>query len=195
MKLKNIMKMTLTGALLLLTLILTAEAQTPPKPKPAEASKPQAAAAPSKSGPDLTTESYGDWIMKCQTGADFKRCEVSQTILLQGQQAPIALIAVGREKASEPFRLVVQLPNNVTLQEPVKALLPGGEAAGDLRFTRCLPVGCFAEMTFNDAMLSKFKGQADPGAIKFKDGLGREISLPLSLRGFGPAVDALARNS
>jgi invasion protein IalB len=131
--------------------------------------------------------------MKCQAAADPKRCEVSQTILLQGQQAPIAQIAVGREKSSDPFRLVIQLPNNVTVQDSVKALLPGGEAAGDLRFTRCLPVGCFADMTLNDAVLAKFKAQGEPGSIKFKDGVGREISLPLSLRGFGPAVDALAR--
>jgi invasion protein IalB len=153
-----------------------------------------AAAVESKSGPDVTTESYGDWIMKCQAKATPKQCEVSQTIVVQGQQAPIALIAVGREKSADPFHLVVQLPNNVSLQGGVKALLHGGEVAGELHFTRCVPVGCFADMTLNDAVLAKLKAQAEPGELKFKDGLEREISLPLSLHGFGPAVEALTKS-
>jgi invasion protein IalB len=185
---------------------IAAYAQTPapaakPKPRPADAAPASpgahgsaAAAEQGKSGPDLTTETYGDWIMRCQANVTPKRCEVSQTIVLQGQQAPIALIAVGREKAGDPFRLVVQLPNNVFLQEGVKATLQGGETAGELRFTRCLPSGCFADMTLNDGALSKIKAQTEPGVIKFKDGLEREISLPLSLKGFGAAVDALAKS-
>lgn len=179
----------------------TAPVQAPPaKSKATEpySYQPQAQPAPAmpkeKTGPDLTTASYGDWVMKCQSNADPKRCEVSQTIVLQGQQAPIALIAIGREKWGDPFKLIVQLPNNVTLQNGVKATMKTGELAGELRFTRCLPIGCFADMTLNEPILSKLKAQSEPGAIKFKDGQEREISLPLSLHGFGSAVEALAKS-
>jgi invasion protein IalB len=185
-----------------------ANAQTEPKPPagagaPAPAKKPAVQVPPGQDGgqapgqnkgPDMTTETYGDWIMRCQTAAEGKRCEVSQSIVLQGQPNPIAQIAVGREKKSDPMRLVVQLPTNITFEGGVKTLLANGDSALDLSFKRCFPIGCFADAPLNDAVLSKLKAQTEPGSMKFKDGVEREISLPLSMRGFGTAVEALSRS-
>lgn len=145
-------------------------------------------------GPDMTTESYGDWIIRCQQASDAKRCELSQTLVIQGQSAPIALIAFGREKKSDPLRMVIQLPTNVTIDGGVKILFTSGEPAVDLNFRRCFPAGCFADASAPDALINKLKATAEPMTIKFKDGTEREIALPLSLRGFGPALDALLRS-
>jgi invasion protein IalB len=145
------------------------------------------------SGPDMTSETYGDWIIRCQPAADAKRCEASQTIMIQGQNSPIALIAFGREKKGDPLRMVIQLPTNITFESGVKTHLAGGEAAVDMKFRRCFPVGCFADAAMTDAVLSKLKAQGEPLSIKFKDGTEREISLPFSPRGLGPALDALSK--
>jgi invasion protein IalB len=143
-------------------------------------------------GPDMTSETYGDWIMRCRPEA--KRCEVSQTIIIQGHTAPIALIAFGREKKGDPVRMVVQLPTNITLDGGVKTHLSGGEAAVDLKLRRCFPAGCFAESTMPESLLTKLKSQTEPLSIKFKDGTERDISLPFSPRGLAPALDALSKS-
>ena len=114
--------------------------------------------------------------------------------MVQGQSAPIALIAFGREKKGEPLRMVVQLPTNITFESGVKTHLSGGEAAVDMKFRRCFPTGCFADASLTDAVITKLKGQAEPLSIKFKDGTEREISLPLSPKGLGSALDALSRS-
>jgi invasion protein IalB len=189
------------GALLVLagSTSALAQATAPAAPK----AKAPAAAVPSfggglqagapASGPDMTTETYGDWIIRCQQVQDAKRCEVSQTIMLQGQNSPIALIAFGREKKGDPLRMVVQVPTNVTFEGGVKTLTTGGEPVVDMVFRRCFPVGCFADAATTDAQISKLKTQPEPLNLKFKDGTEREISLPVSLKGFGSALDALAR--
>jgi invasion protein IalB len=144
-------------------------------------------------GPDMTSETYGDWIVRCQPTTDAKRCEASQTIIIQGQSSPIALIAFGREKKGDPLRMVIQLPTNISFESGVKTHLSNGEAAVDMKFRRCFPVGCFADAQMTDAVLTKLKGQAEPLSIKFKDGTEREISLPFSPKGLGPALDALSK--
>ena len=143
-------------------------------------------------GPDMTSETYGDWIVRCQPTADAKRCEASQTIIIQGQSSPIALIAFGGEKKGDPLRMVIQLPTNISFRR-CGDHLSGGEAAVDMKFRRCFPVGCFADAQMTDAVLTKLKGQAEPLSIKFKDGTEREISLPFSPKGLGPAIDALSK--
>src|SRR5262245_46509729 len=144
-------------------------------------------------GPDMTSETYGDWIVRCQAAADAKRCEATQTLMIQGQNSPIALIAFGREKKGEPLRMVIQLPTNITFETGVKTHLSGGEAAVDMKFRRCFPAGCFADAPMTDVVISQLKAQGEPLSIKFKDGTERELSLPFSPRGLGPALDALSR--
>jgi invasion protein IalB len=179
-------------------LVLTsfdASAQTPPPLPKAKAAAPGAAGTvqAQPAGPDMTTETYGDWILRCSKANDARRCEVSQTLVMQGQSAPIALIAFGREKKGDPLRMVVQLPNNVTLEGGVKAVLASGDTAVELRFRRCLNVGCFADAVLTDPLTVRLRNQSEPLSIKFRDGTEREITLPFSPKGLGPALDALAR--
>ena len=58
-------------------------------------------------------------------------------------------------------------------------------------FDHCLPAGCFAEFDLRSDSLKKLKAADGTGKITFKDGGGREIALPLSFKGFRPALDAL----
>lgn len=151
-----------------------------------------AAAEIKNSGPDMTSETYGDWVMRCRPGGGEKRCELTQTIIIQGQPNPIAMIAFGRDKAGEPLRIVVQLPVNVTFEGGVRAALADG-AGADLAFRRCTPVGCFADARLDEATVGQFSRQTSPGRIKFKDAAEREVSLPISLKGVSMAIEALNR--
>ena len=171
-----------------------AQAQNPPAKKPDTVPAVGTALTTAAGAPDMISETYGDWVMHCQPKPEARRCEVSQTIMLQGQSVPIALVAFGREKKGDPLRMVVQLPTNITLESGVKAHVLGGEAAVDLKLRRCFPAGCFAEALMTDSVLSKLKSQTQLVSIKFKDGTEREISLPFSPKGLGPALDALTKS-
>lgn len=165
----------------------------PAAEEPAPAAPPAPAADTKPAGPDMTTETYGDWVLRCRLANSVKRCEVSQTIVIQGQANPLAMIAVGREKAGDPLRMVVQLPVNVAFDGGVKAMLADGTQGAELGFRRCLPAGCFADAGLDDAALGNLTRQTEPGLVKFKDAGNREIALPLSLKGLSMAIEALQR--
>ncbi|MBB6308612.1 invasion associated locus B family protein [Xanthobacter tagetidis] len=175
-----------------------AAAQTPPpakpKPEPAKPAAPAAAPAPAASGPDSTAETYGDWVLRCWPNGAARRCELSQRLLVQGQSAPVALIAFGRDGKGAPLRMVVQLPVNVTMEGGVKAAAASGDGLADLAFRRCAPGGCFADVVLADPALARLKAQSEPPALKYRDAAEREMALPFSLKGFAAAIDALLRS-
>ena len=184
-------------ACLLATLGTAALAQAPAG---AGAAPQNPRAAPASASPDRTTASFGDWTLRCErpsipAGAA-RICEVAQSILIQGQQAPIAQIAIGRVNKSDPLKVTIVLPHNVTLSTQPGLLADDKDAKPvDAAWQRCLPMGCLAETVLRDELLKRLRGLDDAGAIVFKDGTSREIKLPFSKRGLSQALDALAKES
>lgn len=162
------------------------------------ASQPLPPANPQQStignAPSMTTATYGDWVVRCSQPAGIYICEVAQTVYLQGQQTPFALIAIGRAKQAEPLRLVVQLPVNVVTSVPVKITLVEGGSPIELHFERCVPAGCFAVMAPADQAIKRLREQAGPGRINFTDASQRDVGFQFSVRGLGPALDALTKS-
>lgn len=152
----------------------------------------------SVSQPDNTTASYGDWTYRCQQGVGTRVCEMVQTLVTnQGQRTPVALIAIGRPSRSEPYKLVIQVAPNVALgsNAGVRAAL-GEKDEGTLApFQRCLPGGCFGEVSLTDDLLKRWRAHGEGGQLRYLDAAGRPVTLPFSFRGFAAAADALARES
>lgn len=171
---------------------LPAQAQSP-RAKPAG---PEAApTVPAE--PGLTTATYGDWVLRCQrlAGDNAGRvCEVSQTIQAQGQPAPVAQIAIGRLPGQDGLRMTVLLPANVGFPSGVRvAEVKDAKSGLDLAWRRCNPGACVADGAATEAVLGNWRKTEDAGRIAFKDADGREVAVSLSLRGLGPALDALAK--
>jgi invasion protein IalB len=204
---------TLIVAPLTFALAQTPPAQTPPSPAPKrpptsaapkEAPRPAQAPTPAPSpnappaggiedGPSATTAVYGDWVVRCNQQAGMRICEAAQTIFTQGQQNPIAHIAIGREKQGAPMRLVVQLPLNVTVSTRVKITLKESDPALELNFERCIPSGCFAMIQAADDAVRRLRAQPDAARITYKDAAEKDVVFQFSLRGLAPALDALAK--
>ncbi len=148
--------------------------------------------------PERTTASFGDWTLRCErpstpVGAP-RICEVAQAIQVQGQQGPIAQLAIGRVQKTDPLKLTIVLPNNVTLTSGPK--IAAEEKDGQLVdsvWQRCVPGGCFADVALRDDLLRRLRARSEPGRIEFRDASGQEIRLPFSNRGLAQALDALAR--
>lgn len=186
-------------ALALTTALLagSAFAQQAPAQRPAQQRPAQAQASPTPgavSQPDNTTASYGDWILRCQQSVAARVCEIVQTLEQQGQRGPIALVAIGRPVKSEPIKLVIQVPPNLSLGDKVSVRVTVGDKDEALAvFQRCLPGGCFAEASLSDDALKRWRGFGEAGQMRYLDAAKREVALPLSFRGFPAAAEALLR--
>ena len=165
-----------------------------PKPSP-EAAAPKKEPEAVSSDPQLTTASFGDWVERCQRLPGGQRvCEVAATVAASGangQTAPLAQIAIGRVKKSEPLRLTLVLPVNVGFPSAPK-LAPEGQAGIELAWRECVPAGCYADAAFGAELQSALR-DAKAGRVEFKAAGGQTFNFAISLRGLPQALDALAK--
>ena len=192
----------LVGAAFLAGLIFAGPAQAQVTPAaPAQAAQPRpaataatrpaapAATAADPSQPAETTATYQDWQMRCVTSDEKTRaCEVLQKLQIQGQGL-VATIAVGRADAKSPMILLIQVPQGVWL--PAGMTLQVGENGKvvELEYKRCAQV-CAAEAQLDAATVQSMKSSAGAGSFTFQDGAQRPVTLPVSFKGFAPALDA-----
>ena len=178
---------------------LPARAQ-PPAPGAAAPAKPSAPAkppAPVSAEPGATTASYGDWILRCQRGGSAEKpvrvCEALQSMQVQGQNQPIAQIAIGRAGAGEPLQVAALLPPNVVFPSSVKVQADDKDSGTDLAWRRCLPGACAANAPAKDDAIKRWRAATGSGRIVFRNAAGQEVAIPLSWRGLPQALDALAK--
>jgi len=184
-----------------------AMAQAPRPSIPVAPAAPAAPASPAApDSPDRTSASFGDWTMRCEVlrpqGQPVTRsCEVVLTVADQRGQ-PVLLLAVGRPARTEPLRIIAQLPIELRVDQPAR-LLPDPAAPPTegvtlpLRLCSAARGGCFAELELrDDVALRRLRARGDnPGRVDFRDSAGREVQVPFSLRGYGPALDAMMREA
>jgi len=147
-------------------------------------------------GPEMTTATFGDWILRCQpiSGQAKRSCEIAQSIVLQGQAAPVAQLAFGRTAPNEPLYLTAVVPTNVTFPSVVRISIDErDDRPVDVAWKRCLPAGCFANLAMTEPILARWRGQEGAGRLVFKNGAGQDTQLPISFRGLARALDGLAR--
>lgn len=178
-------------------------AQPARSPAPAPAAPPP---APTAELPDRTQANFGDWLVRCETqrpaGQPVLRvCELALPMSDQRGQA-IAQIVIGRASRTDPYRMLVQVPLELRVDQPARVLVdpaaPATEAAS-LPFRLCSTArgGCFAEMeNIPTPLLARMRARAEnQGRLDYRDGQGRDIQILFSFRGFGQALDALARET
>lgn len=167
--------------------------KTPPS------SKSSTTAAPVSADPGTTSASYGDWVVRCQRVGEGDKaqrvCEVAQTIQAQNQRDPIAEIAFGHLPHEPALHLTTVLPPSVSFPSSVQfASDEKGADAIQLPWRRCLPGGCFADVSPSDDAVKAWRAAAGPGRMTFKDATGHDVALPVSFRGLAQALDALPKS-
>lgn len=181
-----------------------ADAQAPaqaPARSPAAAATPAAPPAPPLAPPrqdggvprpDRTTASYGDWVLRCDLSNGGERlCEVAQTIQ-DGRSQVLALLTARRGTPGGPITFMAQLGPNATVTEPARLVIED-QAVLNFAFRRCMPRGCFAEVQVPDAEASTVARRTDAARLDYRDAEGALISIPVSLRGLAPSLEALRR--
>jgi invasion protein IalB len=148
--------------------------------------------------PEVTTASYGDWVLRCATqGADPKTavrsCEVVQILQVQGQSAPIAQLAIGRPAPKAPMKFTAVLPTNITIATQPFAQLEDKAANQPLAWRRCATGGCIADADIRPEVLTAWRLSKLRSVLQFRDATGQDLSLPFSVRGLAQALDAMPK--
>jgi invasion protein IalB len=173
------------------------QAQAPPQT--ATQSQATVATPPPNAGPDTTTATFADWLLRCQVTSagqpGGRTCEVIQNIILEGKTAPLAQLAFGRLGTNQPLYFTVVLPTNVTFPSTVRiAIDDKDDKPVVVPWTRCLPSGCFASLAMTDDVLKHWRDQNGAGRMIFKSGAGQDTVIPISFRGLARALDALGKD-
>lgn len=187
------MRVAYYAAVLMVTLMAVAQERAAGelKKKPADTST----TAPAE--PDTTTETFGDWSLICAASGGRpgeRNCEINTAIMLRGQSAPFARVAVVRAAKDKPVRIIALVPVNISTQSAVKIASDAGKSEISLPFKSCVPGGCLAEAELSREQLQSFRTSAKAaGQFTVVDASGKSSTLQLSLRGFDQALDAYFR--
>ena len=165
---------------LLLAGVGLAQAQTKPAQKTSTTAAPQ-----------MTTATYEDWIVRCETREAVTSCEMSQAMQIKGQTQPVSQIAIGRLSKTDSLKLIFQVPINVWIPDNVALVVEEINTTVTGNFTRCIPIGCFAEADLKNDIIAKFGKAEKSGRLEFFDASRKKIAIPVSFKGFAAAYDGL----
>lgn len=163
---------------------------------PAAAAKPEKHERTELHAAGVTSKGYGSWSLRCEAGhaeGAGRTCELSETIETESAK-PVAKISVGRRNPSDPLSIVIILPTNVSFPSTVHVRTDKDDKWGlELEWQRCIPGACIATAEMSRAAVEHWSNLATDGEIVFRDAAGDEVSLPMSLRGFGDAYNAFSK--
>jgi invasion protein IalB len=174
--------------------------QAPASPPPPLPVTKAIAPAPIAGTPIQTTATYGDWVLRCAHAGEGatgpQTCEIVQTLVLQGQQQPIAQVAIGSIDKTAALRLTVVVPTAISFSKTAYIVGTAGTPnLFDLTWRRCLPSGCFADIALTPDALKTMRTRTEPANLVFRDAGERDITLPFSMRGFSQSLDALSKET
>jgi invasion protein IalB len=167
-------------------------APAPAAPAPAApgaAPGPGAAATPDSGLVQLKPEpSQPDWVKVCgkDPASNVEICYTTRDFVSdQGQ--PVLAVAMYDVKGKPEKISRFILPLGLLLAPGIKFAVDQGNSS-DGKFAICLPNGCFAEGTTNDAFINSMK-KGTTLNVKFKNQVGNEVTFQVPLAGFGKAFD------
>jgi invasion protein IalB len=189
---------------LLISFFGSASAQQPPRPPAPRAPAPPAQHTvqdPQAGQPDVpqrTTATYEDWIVQCETQNGppaQKQCDMSQItqVQVQGKSQPFSRVAIPHPAKGQPVKLIVQLPVNASFAANVKIQTSDSDPGLAAPFARCVPNGCFADFEIKDDAMKKFRAATGSGKLSFADSGARDVTIPISFKGFSQAYEALLK--
>ena len=145
---------------------------------------------------------FGDWTARCQetkTIARF-RCFIAQSRIAKITQKekskksvrrPVLSIAAGYANEEGGLGVILTVPLGIYL--PAGLLLKVASAEPErVVITTCLSNGCRGTRTLKPETVEAMK-KADEAHIEVINARGRKFAIPISLKGFAEALDALPK--
>lgn len=145
--------------------------------------------------PDMETQTFGAWTMRCVTAEKaVPPCEITQGVTNRDTGKQVMQFSIAYLKAQDQYAVQILLPLGFLLQSGVLVRLEGAADITDWPVTRCMPQGCLVEKLVAASVLEPFRAH-DKGSVAVLDIKGQAVAFPIDLSGFTKASDAMtARN-
>ncbi|MFG1417360.1 invasion associated locus B family protein [Xanthobacter sp. V0B-10] len=157
-------------------------------PAKAQAPKP-ASAAGLPGGAQSLSETFEDWQVACAMPQGVKRCAIGQQQADPKTRQRILSVEIQPKGAGAEGLLV--LPFGLALDKGVSLKAGEADLVPALRFSTCLPQGCFVPLALDAKALAALRKAAEASVGAVSDG-GQPVSFPVSLKGFPAAFDRAA---
>jgi invasion protein IalB len=150
-----------------------------------------ARAASLPNGVSSLSETYGDWVVACQTQNCAPRCQMAQTQTDQKTQQLLIAMEVRRTDAGA-MAATLLMPFGLALKNGITLQVDDAKQGLKADFSTCLPTGCLAPVSIDEAASqSVLNGKSlNVGAVAVAD--GKPFTAKVSLNGFAPAWGRLA---
>jgi invasion protein IalB len=151
----------------------------------------QTPAVPADAATNLAvSEMIGDWTVRCFRIQTIAPCDILQVASQQETQRRVLLVSIAYVPSQNVYWAQVVVPLAVALSKGMT--IPAGDATlNAMRFTRCERDGCYVEQQLPDAAIQALRGMESTTINIVAYGNEQAANLPLSLNGFGQAIDRL----
>lgn len=151
---------------------------------------PRAAAATEPARPPRASQ--GDWSLGCE-GTDGKRiCDAVQSLADQKTNAEVTRMSLFFDRSTKKHGAQVKVPLGVRLDSGAALQLNDSKTdlIEGLRFTRCMPDGCYAEKWLDAGEVARLRAATGLNLI-VADLEGQLKIFPHSSKGLATAIDKL----
>lgn len=170
--------------------------------EPAPASGP-AQASPTPSAADLTgvlpagatsvQESYQDWAVVCQRQGAAEKCAMTETQIDPQSKQRIVSLELSASADGSGVSGVLYMPFGIDFRDGARLKVGDAPLGDTLAFRTCLPVACLVPVSFDATTIAALRKADVLGIDVVASQTGEPMTLGLSLKGFGPAVDRTIR--
>jgi invasion protein IalB len=153
-----------------------------PAAAPAQQQRPRNPNAPN------LTETQGDWTIRCFNVRGPAPCEILQVAVNKESQQRVLSVSIAYVPQRTAFALQVAVPLGVSVAKGM-TLNAGPKTMRGVHYSRCTRDGCFVEVIVDSATIDALaRVGASTNILVYPYGRTTDAKLPLSLKGFAPAV-------
>ena len=141
-----------------------------------------------QSGPKVTTQAHGDWLLECyEPAVNGLKCQMKQQVIQASTQQALLSMSLSfnpKEKAN-----IVQyvLPLDFLLKPGVGIQV--GDYQNVAAVTRCAAQGCFIEGTTDQPFIDAMRKATQAGRVVIMARNGKKIGINFSTTGFTKAYN------
>ena len=148
----------------------------------------------SAQAPQRTSATFEDWTVVCvMPDGKEKTCELVHAQLISGQPDPVGQVTITRTSQRGPYKLILQVPPNITFATGVRFVFDEKEQPLVATFRWCINARCRADADIAEQSLKIMRTRTEPGRVEFREASEREVTTPVSFKGFKSALEYMEK--
>ena len=165
------------------------------KPADAAAAKPADAQPEAvQSGPKVTVQQHGDWLMECYDPAiNNVNCQIKQRIAQKDTDRNILVMSIAFDPKAKTNVIQYVLPLDFLLTPGVSVEVGGYQTVAGVN--RCAAQGCFVEGTTDDAFIKAMQEAKEGGRVVIVSRTGQKVGIAFSANGFSKAYEEMVKEN